>query len=344
MSMRTIARSSSKRKSASDLASSVLPTPVGPEEQERAGRPVGIGQSGPGAAHGVRDGPHGIGLADQPGADELLHVQQLLGLALQQPAGGDAGPGRDDLGDVVGADPVLDHDVAPVPVCRCASAGLRLGLGGFDEFLLQRGDLAVEQACGALVVGFPLERSAWVRRSSRRALSSPTRFRPDFSASQRAFSPASSSALSARSARSRSRRSRRVVGLLGQVHLLHPQPVHGALQLSISTGRGVDLHPQPRGGLVDQVDGLVGQLAPGDVAVRESGRGDQRGVLDLDLVVGLVALLEPAQDRDGVLDARLADEDLLEAPLQRGSFSMCSRYSSRVVAPTIRSSPRASRA
>ena len=34
-------------------------------------------------------------------------------------------------------------------------------------------------------------------------------------------------------------------------------------------------------------------------------------------MVGLVALLEPAQDGDRVLDRRLADEDLLEAPLQR---------------------------
>jgi hypothetical protein len=35
-------------------------------------------------------------------------------------------------------------------------------------------------------------------------------------------------------------------------------------------------------------------------------------------VVRLVALLEAAQDRDGVLDAGLADVHLLEATLQRG--------------------------
>ncbi len=35
-------------------------------------------------------------------------------------------------------------------------------------------------------------------------------------------------------------------------------------------------------------------------------------------MVHLVALLEPAQDRDRVLDRRLADEDLLEPPLERG--------------------------
>jgi hypothetical protein len=59
-------------------------------------------------------------------------------------------------------------------------------------------------------------------------------------------------------------------------------------------------------------------------------------------VVHLVALLEAAQDADGVGHARLADEHRLEPPLQAGSFSMCSRYSSNVVAPTMRSSPRAS--
>ena len=35
-------------------------------------------------------------------------------------------------------------------------------------------------------------------------------------------------------------------------------------------------------------------------------------------MVLLVALAQAAQDRDGVLDGRLADEDRLEAALQRG--------------------------
>ncbi len=71
------------------------------------------------------------------------------------------------------------------------------------------------------------------------------------------------------------------------------------------------------GGLVDQVDRLVGQEAVGDVAVRKGRGGDQRRVLDPDAVVHLVALLQAAQDRDRVLDRRLADEDRLEAPLER---------------------------
>jgi hypothetical protein len=54
-----------------------------------------------------------------------------------------------------------------------------------------------------------------------------------------------------------------------------------------------------------------------DVAVRELGGGDERRVLDADAVVDLVLLLEAAQDRDRVLDARLADQHRLEAALER---------------------------
>ena len=51
--------------------------------------------------------------------------------------------------------------------------------------------------------------------------------------------------------------------------------------------------------------------------MRERRRRDNRGVADPHLVVRFVALLESAQNGDGVLDVRLADVDDLEAPLQR---------------------------
>ena len=50
----------------------------------------------------------------------------------------------------------------------------------------------------------------------------------------------------------------------------------------------------------------------------ERGGGDERGVLDAHAVVDFVAFLKPAQDGDGVLDARLIDHDGLEAALERG--------------------------
>ena len=116
----------------------------------------------------------------------------------------------------------------------------------------------------------------------------------------------------------RQARLRRVVGLLAQGLALDLELDAPALELVELDGHRVDLHAQARRGLVDEVDGLVGQEAVGDVAVRQGGRGDERGVGDPDAVVDLVALAQPAQDRDGVLDARLVDEDGLEAPLEGG--------------------------
>ena len=63
---------------------------------------------------------------------------------------------------------------------------------------------------------------------------------------------------------------------------------------------------------------LSGRKRPGDVAVGEHGGRHQGGVLDAHAVVHLVALLQAAQDGDGVLDRRLADVDGLEAALQGG--------------------------
>ena len=109
MSMRTIARSSSKRKSASDLASSVLPMPVGPRKRNE---PVGrLGSEIPArerrtaslTARTASCWP----ISRSPMTSSIL--QQLGGLALEQPAGRDAGPGLDDVGDLLGADLLADQ-------------------------------------------------------------------------------------------------------------------------------------------------------------------------------------------------------------------------------------------
>ncbi len=108
-----------------------------------------------------------------------------------------------------------------------------------------------------------------------------------------------------------------VVGLLLHRLALDLELLDAPLDL-VDLGRHrVDLDLQPRGRLVDQVDRLVGQEAVGDVALREGRRGDDRRVGDADAVVLLVAPLEPAQDRDRVVDVGLADQHRLEAPLQR---------------------------
>ena len=88
---------------------------------------------------------------------------------------------------------------------------------------------------------------------------------------------------------------------------------------SLRLGRGVgaaDAHAG--GGLIDQVDGLVGQRTVGDVAGGHLGGGGDGLGGDGELVVRLVLALDAHEDLDGLLDAGLLDDDGLEAPLQGG--------------------------
>ncbi len=110
---------------------------------------------------------------------------------------------------------------------------------------------------------------------------------------------------------------RRLVRLLAQRLALDLELHDAAAHLVELRRHRVDLHAQLRRRLVDEVDRLVRQEPVGDVAMRQHGRGDERRVLELHAVVDLVALAQAAQDRDRVLDGRLADQHRLEAPLER---------------------------
>jgi hypothetical protein len=86
----------------------------------------------------------------------------------------------------------------------------------------------------------------------------------------------------------------------------------------IEVGRqGVQLDLEGARRLVDEIDGLVREEPIGDVSIGEAGGGDDRLVRDLHPVVDLVLLLEAPEDRDGVLEARLAYVHGLETALQR---------------------------
>ena len=89
------------------------------------------------------------------------------------------------------------------------------------------------------------------------------------------------------------------------------------LELAVARRRGHRADAQARRRLVDEVDRLVGQVPVLDVAVGERRRGGERLVVDLAAVMRLVAVAQAAQDLDRVVDRRLLDADLLEAPLER---------------------------
>ena len=81
-------------------------------------------------------------------------------------------------------------------------------------------------------------------------------------------------------------------------------------------GKAVQSHA--RGGLVHEVDGLVGQEAVADIAVGQADGGLKRLVGDLDLVMRLVAVTQALEDGQRFLGGWLAHLHGLEAALQGG--------------------------
>ncbi len=73
----------------------------GPKEQERAIRPVRIGQAGARAPDRVRHRMHGLVLADHALVQFVFHAQQLVALAFEHLRHRDAGPACDYFGDLL---------------------------------------------------------------------------------------------------------------------------------------------------------------------------------------------------------------------------------------------------
>ena len=183
--MRTMARSSSNRNSASARASSVLPTPVGPEEQERADRPVRVAEARARAPDGVGDGLDRLVLADDALVQPLLERDQLLRSRPRAGARRGCPSSGDDLGDVLGVDLLVEQALAAVRLER-ASARPRARAAS-------SGSAPVAQLGGALQVAVALGALGLLAASSICALRvAGSRRSRAFSACQRAVSAASS--------------------------------------------------------------------------------------------------------------------------------------------------------
>ena len=100
------------------------------------------------------------------------------------------------------------------------------------------------------------------------------------------------------------------------LHLLDRHPdVPVDLAELLAEARLAQLGPRP--GLVEQVDGLVGQEPVGDVAARLVDRGLERLTRVVHVMERLVALLDAEQDLDRLALAGRIDLDGLEAALER---------------------------
>jgi len=122
-----------------------LPDAGRAEEDERADRPVGVAEPGASPPDRRRHRGDGIVLADDALVEPLLDVQQLLRLALEHAAHGDAGPARHHRGDVVLVDLLLEKGAVSLQLAEALL--LR------DERPLQLGERAIAKFRGATEVG-----------------------------------------------------------------------------------------------------------------------------------------------------------------------------------------------
>ena len=281
-----------------------LPDAGRPEEDERADRAVRVLEARARPAERIRHGVDRNTLPHHALMEPLLHVHELLDLALEQPVDRNLRPGRDDGGDVVLVHLLLDH--------RLVSANC---FSPFRELLLERRQKAVADLCDTLEIAVTLgtlglhpqvvdlagdlldavEHVLLAGPADSQLVTSGFRLRelPLHWIPQ----------------------GRRLLRHRSQFDL---ELDHTALGLVELDGRRIDLHPKPGRGLVDEVDRLVRQEAIGDVALGKHRGGGKRGVTDADAVMRFVALLEATQNRDRVGHRRLADQHGLKAPLERG--------------------------
>ncbi len=286
----------------------------GPEKEERPGRPVRVRQTRARAADRVGDRGDRLVLADDALVQLGFHLQQLVALALHELGDRDAGRARDDLGDLLGTDDGSKQ-------LRLAALGALLLLVRlrFLDLSLEFGEYSVLQLGDLVEVAFPLQlldlraRAVDLLEHLRRALCGGLLGLPDlFEIGDFALDPADlpldefAPTL------------RRLVFFLEDGGTLDLQLDQPAIEPVERFRLRIALDADLGSGFVDQIDRLVRKEAVGDVALRKLGRRDDRRVGDLHAVVCFVLLLQSAQDRDGRLDARLADQDLLEAPLERG--------------------------
>src|SRR5882672_587017 len=283
------------------------------QEDERTYRAVRVFQPRTRTDDGFGHRRHGFVLADHAAVQFIFERQQALQFGFEQLCHGHARPAADDFGDVLFADLFFDQPRLALFFREQLFFGLqppfKLGqfavaqFGGAVEIVLALGLLDLDAGPFNLLAQRPQPLHALFLRLPLR--SQRVGLRPQLGKLIFEFLQALA---------------RNLIGLLLQ-RLALDFELHNAARDFVQIRRHrIDLGSQFRGGLVNQVNRLVGQEAVGDVAVREHGGGDQRRVPDPHAVMHFVALLQPTQDRDRILDRRLLDHDRLEAAFERGVF------------------------
>ncbi len=88
------------------------------------------------------------------------------------------------------------------------------------------------------------------------------------------------------------------------------------IQLIEVCRHGIHFHSQTCTCFIDQVNGLIRKIPISDIAVAQSSSSHDCFILDLHAMMTLKAFLESSEDRNGILNRRLGNHDLLEPALQ----------------------------
>ena len=115
----------------------------GAEEHERAYRPVRVAYACTRAPDGLCDLLNGLVLADDGLMQHLIEVQKLLALALEQLRDGDARPLCDDARYFLLGDGIVHH---------AAGLALLAELFGLLELLFKRGQIGIFEPCSRLIL------------------------------------------------------------------------------------------------------------------------------------------------------------------------------------------------
>ena len=265
--------------SASALASSVLPTPVGPRK-----RNVPIGRFG--SARPARERRSAFETASTasswPITRSCRRSSMWISFSTSPSIRRETGiPVH--LATTSATSCSVTSSVSIEPPAACSSRELRLLLG---QRRLELGDLAVPELPGLGEVGVALGAVGLALGLVEFGFATLIASIAPFSFCQRAFiSPGALAQLGELGLDRGEALLRGLVLLLLQRLALDLELLDAPVDL-VDLGRDrLDLHLQPRGGLVDQVDRLVGEEAVGDVALGEGRGGDDRGVGDADAVV-----------------------------------------------------------
>ena len=270
-------------------------------------------ESGAAAAHGVGHGFDGFVLTDDTGVEFVFEMQELFALALEHAGDGDARPAAHHVGDVVGRDLFFYHGFGALALEEGVVEFGDLSFQFLQTAVANLGHLAVV-AFAFGTIGLELELLdlllVLLDLGQNLTLSFPFAFEVVFLLLERLDFLVEGGEFRVVAAVGSG------VGLVADGFALDFELAEAARDLIELFGLRIALHAELGGSFVHEVDGLVGEEAVGDVAMREGDGGDEGIVLNAHMVVILVALFQSAQDGDGVFGRGFVDEHRLETTLE----------------------------